>query len=176
MPQHTEEFLLEKLLRDHTKVINQHHTKSGLFYYDPDQRKYIANAGERTKKRLQFLLENDRELKKALREDAEEMNLHHQSNYLDDDIQRLRRKRGPIKKLPKPIKYICAIPNSWGEEGNGNMVCCGLCSHWFHFVCINITQEELDPKKDYICRSCQEDRDGRWRWRKQMCPRTISPK
>ena len=75
MPQHTEEFQLEKLLSDHTKVINQHHTKSGLFYHDPERRKYIVNGGERTKKRLQFLLGNDRELKKALREDAEEMNL-----------------------------------------------------------------------------------------------------
>ena len=104
MPQHTEEFQLEKLLSDHTKVINQHHTISGLFYHDPEQRKYIVNGGERMKKRLQFLMENDRELKKALREDAEEMNLHNQSNYLDDDIQRLRRKRGPIKIISN--KYL----------------------------------------------------------------------
>ena len=44
MPQHTEEFQLEKILSDHTKVINQHHTISGLFYHDPEQRKYIVNG------------------------------------------------------------------------------------------------------------------------------------
>ena len=63
---------------------------------------FIVNGGER-KKRLQYLLENDRELKKALREDAEEMNLHNQSNYLDDDIQRLRRKvTHPFPKFTVP--------------------------------------------------------------------------
>ena len=106
MPQHTEEFQLKRLFRDHTEVINQFHTKSGLFCYDREQRKYIVNGGERTKKRLQFLLENDRELKKALKEDAEKMNEYNQSNYLDDDLNRIRRERAPIKKLPRPLKYM----------------------------------------------------------------------
>ena len=93
MPQHTEEFQLKKLLHDHTKVINQHHTKSWLFYHDPERRKYVVNGGERTKKRLQFLLENDRYLKKALREDAEDL-----SNYIGNEVFQYYKSNGGKKK------------------------------------------------------------------------------
>ena len=106
MPQHTELFQLNNLLHDHMAVINQHHTKSGLFYYDPEKRKYIVSGGEKTKQRLQFLLENDWELKTAIKEDAEKMNEHHQSNYLNDDINEVRRERAPLKRLPKPLRYM----------------------------------------------------------------------
>ena len=65
MPAHSEQFHIRRVFEEITPLLNEHHAKAGFFYYDRSLRKYAVQAGPRTKNRLEFLLENDAELKKA---------------------------------------------------------------------------------------------------------------
>ena len=74
MPAHSEQFHIRRVFEEITPLLNEHHAKAGFFYYDRSLRKYAVQAGPRTKNRLEFLLENDAELKKAMRKDQDQSN------------------------------------------------------------------------------------------------------
>ena len=75
MSRHTEQFHIKRIHVDHlTPLLNDHHAKVGFFYHDRTLRKFVVQAGPRTKSCLEFLLENDADLKKAIRKDDDESN------------------------------------------------------------------------------------------------------
>ena len=47
-------------------------------------------AGPRTKSRLEFLLENDADLKKAIWKDDDESNRYNDSDFVEGDINKVR--------------------------------------------------------------------------------------
>ena len=84
MSPHTEDFHRKRLIKDHLDpLLNVHHAKVAFFYYDRSLRKFVVHAGPRTKSRLEFLLENDADLKKAIKKDDDESNRCYRCNDQD---------------------------------------------------------------------------------------------
>ena len=91
MPRHTEQFHIDRNYEDHLKpLLNDHHAMVGFFYHDRRLRKNVVQAGPRTKSRLEFLLENDADLKKAIRKDDDESNRYNDSDFVEGDINKVR--------------------------------------------------------------------------------------
>ena len=90
MSRHTEQFHIKRIHVDHlTPLLNDHHAKVGFFYHDRTLRKFVVQAGPRTKSRLEFLLENDADLKKAIRKDDDESNRYNNSDFVESDINKV---------------------------------------------------------------------------------------
>ena len=88
-----------------TPLLNDHHASAAFFYYDRKLRKHVVQAGSRTKAQLEYLLENDRHLKKAMEKDSEESNRCTDEDFVEADINRVRG-RAPIGKLPTKLEYM----------------------------------------------------------------------
>ena len=74
MPAHLEQFHIDRIFNHQSSLLNEHHAKSAFLYHDRKLRKFVVQAGPRTKSLLEFLLENDADLKKAIRQDDDESN------------------------------------------------------------------------------------------------------
>ena len=86
-------------------LLNDHHAMVGFFYHDRRLRKYVVQAGPRTKSRLEFLLENDADLKKAIRKDDDESNRYNNSDFVESDINKVRG-RVPIARLRQKVEIL----------------------------------------------------------------------
>ena len=106
MPRHTEQFHIRSIHEDHlTPLLNHHHARVGFFYHDRSLRKYVVQAGPRTKSRLEFLLENDAELKKAIRKDDVDSNRCNKRDFVEKDMNKVRG-RTPIARLNQSVEYM----------------------------------------------------------------------
>ena len=106
MPRHTEQFHIDRIYEDHLKpLLNDHHAMVGFFYHDRRLRKYVVQAGPRTKSRLEFLLENDADLKKAIKRDDDESNRYNDSDFVESDINKVRG-RVPIARLTQKVDVL----------------------------------------------------------------------
>ena len=61
-------------------------------------------------------------------------------------------------------------------KSNNKMVLCELCDEWFHFTCVDMTEEEAQDAKDWKCGYCAggPPKDGKQSWvlaRKQVSKR-----
>ena len=106
MTQHSEQFHIKRVFEDHiTPLLNDHHANVAFYYYDRSLRKYIVHAGPRSKKRLEFLLENDAQLKKAIKKDDDESNRCYQADFVENNLNTVRG-RAPIARLKQKLKYL----------------------------------------------------------------------
>ena len=106
MTQHSEQFHIKRVFEDHiTPLLNDHHANVAFYYYDRSLRKYIVHAGPRSKKRLEFLLENDALLKKAIKKDDDESNRCYQADFVENNLNTVRG-RAPIARLKQKLKYL----------------------------------------------------------------------
>ena len=91
MSPHTEDFHRKRLIKDHLDpLLNVHHANVGFFYRDRTLKKYVVHAGPRTKSRLEFLLENDADLKKAIKKDDDESNRCYQADFVENNLNTVR--------------------------------------------------------------------------------------
>ena len=104
MTQHSEQFHIKRVFEDHiTPLLNDHHANVAFYYYDRSLRKYIVHAGPRSKKRLEFLLENDAQLKKAIKKDDDESNRCYEADFVENNLNTVRG-RVPIARLKQKLK------------------------------------------------------------------------
>ena len=106
MSRHSEQFHIKRLFNDHlTPLLNDHHAKAAYFYYDRLLRKFVVHAGPGTKRQLQFLLENDAELKKAIKKDQDRSNRCNDADFVEKDMNKIRG-REPIARLEQNLEYL----------------------------------------------------------------------
>ena len=106
MTQHSEQFHIKRVFEDHiTPLLNDHHANVAFYYYDRSLRKYIVHAGPRSKKRLEFLLENDAQLKKAIKKDDDKSNRCYQADFVENNLNTVRG-QAPIARLKQKLKYL----------------------------------------------------------------------
>ncbi|KAJ7116023.1 hypothetical protein C8R44DRAFT_587834, partial [Mycena epipterygia] len=55
-------------------------------------------------------------------------------------------------KSPTPAIYCLCRK---GDDGSP-MVNCGQCDEWYHFACINLSEQTAEDINVYICPSCTE--------------------
>ena len=65
----------------------------------------MLHAGPRTKSRLEFLLENDADLKKAIKKDDDKSNRCNDRDFVENDIN-IVRGRVPIARLEQDVKWL----------------------------------------------------------------------
>ena len=65
----------------------------------------MVHAGPGTKWRLQHLLENDAELKKAIKKDQDRSNRCNDADFVEKDMNKVRR-RAPIVRLEQNLEYL----------------------------------------------------------------------
>ena len=103
MASHKPSYYRERIGKQVKECIDETHSNTGYFCYDPLRKKYDVVAGPNTKKRLLFLLENDVELKKAIKKDLEDWNRKENINKnLPDDLVEERK----MEKLEKKIEFL----------------------------------------------------------------------
>ena len=105
MSQHTEGFHLKRIVEHLDPLLNDHHANAAFFYRDRSLRKYVVHAGPRTKSRLEFLLENDADLKKAIKKDDDESNRCNDQNFVENNINQVRG-RAPFARLQQKVDYL----------------------------------------------------------------------
>ena len=106
MPPHTEDFHRKRIIKDHLDpLLNDHHARAAFFYHDRSLKKYVVHAGPRTKSRLEFLLENDADLKKAIKKDDDESNRCSDRDFVENDINKVRG-RVPIARLKQKVNFL----------------------------------------------------------------------
>ena len=106
MSWHSEQIHIKRLFNDHlTPLLNDHHVKAAFFYYDRSLRKFVVHAGPGTKRRLQYLLENDAELKKAIKKDQDRSNRCNDADFGEKDMNKVRG-RVPIVRLEQNLEYL----------------------------------------------------------------------
>ena len=108
MPSTTEDTLVKKMFSHQSSLMNDHHSTAVVMYKCSKRQCIVVGAGVRVKERLEFLLENDDDLKRAIQEDEDDMN-RCRSRYVDVvPAQTYTRSRAnqPPNKLKFPLKYI----------------------------------------------------------------------
>ena len=97
---------MKRLINDHlTPLLNDHHAKAAFFYYDRSLQKFVVHAGPGTKWRLQYFLENDAELKKAIKKDQDRSNRCNDADFVEKDMNKVRG-RVPIARLEQNLEYL----------------------------------------------------------------------
>ena len=68
-----------------------------------------------------------------------------------------RDRSASVKRKRDPIESFCGVCNNEFGRGIKNCVECDLCSRWFHYLCVNLTAEELSAITllgDKVCWHC----------------------
>ena len=108
---HNEDYHLKKMFEHHQCLMNEHHKTTVVMYKCKLTGRMIVGGGRRVQERLEYLLENDIQLKNAILDDEDDMNrCQRQQDYIGGPahqaFNRLRAKHHPPKKLPFPVKYL----------------------------------------------------------------------
>ena len=98
MPSTTEDTLVKKMFSHQSSLMNDHHSTAVVMYKCSKRQRIVVGAGVWVKERLEFLLENDDDLKRC-----------RSQRYFDVvPAQAYTRSRAnqPPNKLMFPLKYI----------------------------------------------------------------------
>ena len=109
MPTTKEDTLVKKMFSHQSSLMNDHHSTAVVMYKCAKRDQIVIGAGVKVKKRLEYLLENDIELRTAIQEDEDDMNRARSRRYVDVvPAQAYGRSRAnqPPNKLMFPLKYI----------------------------------------------------------------------
>ena len=74
---------MKKMFSHQSSLMNDHHSTAVVMYKCSKRQRIVVGAGVRVKKRLEFLLENDDDLKRAVQEDEDDMNRCRSRRYVD---------------------------------------------------------------------------------------------
>ena len=108
MPLNKESTLVKKMFSNQLSLMNGHHSTAVVMYKCAKRDQIVIGAGVKVKKRLEYLLENDIELRTAIQEDEDDMNRARSRRYVDVvPAQAYGRSRAnqPPNKLDFPLKY-----------------------------------------------------------------------
>ena len=108
---HNEDYHLKKLFQHHQCLLNDHHQTAVVIYKCKKTGRMVVAGGTNVQERLEYLFENDGQLKNAILDDEDAMNRCGRSqNYISGQPQqafnRARAQSKPPKKLPFPVKYL----------------------------------------------------------------------
>ena len=83
MPLNKESTLVKKMFSNQLSLMNGHHSTAVVMYKCAKRDQIVIGAGVKVKKRLEYLLENDIELRTAIQEDEDDMNRARSRRYVD---------------------------------------------------------------------------------------------
>ena len=109
--EHKEDYHLKKIFEHQQRLQNDHHQTVVVMYKCTKSGRMIVSGGTNVQERLEYLLENDSQLKDAILDDEDAMNRCGSSqNYISGQPQqalnRVRAQSKPSPKLPFPVTYL----------------------------------------------------------------------
>ena len=74
---------MKKMFSHQSSLMNDHHSTAVVMHKCSKRQQIVVGAGVKVKERLEFLLENDDDLKRAIQEDEDDMNRSRLRRYVN---------------------------------------------------------------------------------------------